>query len=67
MFSPLATFLLQALDPGYLKTDLYKTMPRYQFAPVNLILKDPIYGAYTELFAGLSSEIKPEMTGAWSK
>jgi retinol dehydrogenase 12 len=33
----------------------------------NRILYDPIYGAYTELFAGLSPDVKPEKTGSWSK
>jgi len=27
----------------------------------------PIYGAYTELFAGLSPDVTPETNGAWSK
>jgi hypothetical protein len=42
-------------------------MPRWQLALVNFVLKDAIYGAYTELFAGLSPNIKPEMNGAWGK
>lgn len=67
MLAFLTLFFIKAVDPGFLKTDLYKNMPKWQLAVVGLILKDPIYGAYAELFAGLSSEIKPEMIGAWGK
>lgn len=35
-------------------------------ATLNLLLRPPIYGAYTELFAGLSPEITLQKTGAWS-
>lgn len=28
---------------------------------------EPIYGAYTELFAGLSPDVDIQKTGAWSK
>jgi retinol dehydrogenase 12 len=31
-----------------------------------MISYEPIYGAYTELFAGLSPEITIEQSGAWS-
>ena len=31
------------------------------------MLYQPIYGAYTELFAGLSPDVTEEKTGAWSK
>jgi retinol dehydrogenase-12 len=30
-----------------------------------LVLKEPIYGAYTELYGGLSADITPEKNGAW--
>jgi len=58
---------IKALDPGYLKTDLYRTMPRWQTTIVNHFLHEPIYGAYTELYAGLSPDISLKNTGAWSK
>jgi len=54
-----------ALDPGNLKTDLYRNMPKWQAPIANLVLKDPIYGAYTELYGGLSSDITISNTGAW--
>lgn len=54
-----------ALDPGNLKTDLYQHVPWWQKPIINLILKEPIYGAYTELYAGLSSDVTMEKTGAW--
>ena len=54
-------------DPGNLKTDLYRNMPSWLAFFVNLRLYDPIFGAYTELFGGLSSTITLETTGAWSE
>lgn len=56
-----------SLDPGNLKTNLYRHVPKWQKPIRNLALKDPLYGAYTELFAGLSPEITMEHTGAWSE
>lgn len=41
-------------------------MPRYQRLVARaLALKPPIYGAYTELFCGLSSDLKVEDGWAW--
>lgn len=57
----------QAVDPGMLKTDLWVNTPTWQKVAANLILHDPIYGAYTELYGGLSPEINTDKTGAWSK
>ncbi|CZR69375.1 related to Oxidoreductase, short-chain dehydrogenase [Phialocephala subalpina] len=54
------------LNPGNLDSDLTRTMaavPRF-FAKY-LLLNPPIYGANTELFAGLSSQIALEKTSAW--
>ena len=34
---------------------------------MNLLLHDPIYGAYTELFAGLSTDIKMSNNGDFSE
>lgn len=33
----------------------------------SFLLHEPIYGAYTELFAGLSPEVTASKNGAWSK
>ncbi|RMZ80751.1 hypothetical protein DV738_g2629, partial [Chaetothyriales sp. CBS 135597] len=52
-----------SLDPGNLKTDLYRTIPKWQMPFINLFLKDAIYGAYTELFAGLSPQVQLEHNG----
>ncbi|KAL2063516.1 hypothetical protein VTL71DRAFT_5321 [Oculimacula yallundae] len=52
-----------SVDPGFLKTDLYNNLPRWQAPFVNLILHDSIYGAYTELFAGLSTDISMSNNG----
>jgi hypothetical protein len=58
----------KSLDPGMLKTDLYKDMGRYLYFIVRLIaLKDPIWGAYTELYGGLSTEISTIDNGVWSE
>ncbi|KAG9236436.1 hypothetical protein BJ875DRAFT_227448 [Amylocarpus encephaloides] len=54
-----------SLDPGNLKTDLYKSLPRWQRIVVDRVLKEPIYGAYTELYAGLSIDITMENQGAF--
>lgn len=58
--------IYKAVDPGNLKTDLYKHMPFWQRAIANLVLADPIYGAYSELFAGLSDTIVKN-NGAFSE
>ncbi|KAJ5500465.1 Glucose/ribitol dehydrogenase [Penicillium expansum] len=52
-------------DPGNLKTDLYRNVPLWQMWIVNMILKEPIFGAYTELYAGLSSDISLANNGAF--
>ena len=55
-----------ALDPGNLKTDLYQHLPKFQLAIASaLVLKEPIFGAYTELYGGLSSDITPANNGSW--
>jgi retinol dehydrogenase-12 len=54
-----------SLHPGYLKTGLQKHMPLWQRFAITMLLYPPIYGAYTELFAGLSPDVNMEKTGAW--
>ena len=52
-----------ALDPGNLSTNLYTNMPKWQlFLAKSFALKPAIYGAYTELYAGLSPEVT---SGGW--
>lgn len=50
-----------------LKTDLWVNTPAWQMAIANFVLHEPIYGAYTEIYAGLSPEINMGRTGAWGK
>ncbi|EKD18224.1 uncharacterized protein L3040_007605 [Drepanopeziza brunnea f. sp. 'multigermtubi'] len=54
-----------SLDPGLLKTDLYKHLPWWQGGAINMLLSDPIFGAYTELFAGLSTDISMKNNGSF--
>ena len=42
-------------------------MPRWQSALVGLVLHQPIWGAYTELFCGLSDTISVKDNGAFGK
>ena len=42
-------------------------MSRVAGAVTNLILYDPIFGAYTELYAGLSAEITEEQNASFGK
>jgi NAD(P)-dependent dehydrogenase (short-subunit alcohol dehydrogenase family) len=56
-----------SLDPGNLKTPLYANTPKWQMPFINLVLKDPIYGAYTELFAGFSPEVQMKDSGRFSE
>lgn len=57
-----------ALNPGNLDSDLYRTQTTLgrKFLQ-NTFLYPSIYGAYTELFAGLSPDVKSEHNGSWSK
>ena len=56
----------QALNPGNLKTPLLRHVPAWQMSLVSFFFHAPIYGAYTELFAGLSPEITIDKGGCWS-
>lgn len=52
-----------AIDPGNLDTGLYQNMPKWQlFLAKRVALKPAKFGAYTELFAGLSEDVKG---GSW--
>ncbi|KAL0945043.1 short-chain dehydrogenase [Colletotrichum truncatum] len=54
-----------SLDPGLYMTDLQRTMPRSQKLFVKVFGGEPINGAYTELFAGLSPAITEKDSGGW--
>ncbi|KAH8807806.1 hypothetical protein F5884DRAFT_704123 [Xylogone sp. PMI_703] len=54
-----------SLNPGNLKTDLQRHVPRWQMPIINMLVYPPIYGAYTELFAGLSPDVTLDKSGAW--
>jgi NAD(P)-dependent dehydrogenase (short-subunit alcohol dehydrogenase family) len=57
-----------ALNPGNLKSDLWRTQASVARTILNsFVLHDSIYGAYTEIFAGLSPDINLENSGAWGK
>jgi retinol dehydrogenase-12 len=58
---------VKSLDPGNLKTDLYNQVPWWQMLVINFVLKEPIYGAYTELYGGLSEDIKMENNGTFGQ
>ena len=57
---------MQALNPGYLKTELQRHMTGIQSTIMGFFLQTPIHGAYTELFAGLSPQVTPNKSGAYS-
>ncbi|KIW31665.1 uncharacterized protein PV07_03277 [Cladophialophora immunda] len=52
-------------NPGNLHSDLPRHVPRWGQILMRPLQYDPLYGAYTELFGGLSPEITLEKTGAW--
>lgn len=53
------------LNPGNLKTELQRNVPSWQIPILNLLTHTPIHGAYTELYAGLSPDVTPDLNGAW--
>ena len=57
-----------ALNPGNLSSDLWRTVWTGLVSFLrSYFLWPPIYGAYTELFAGLSPDVSLEKSGAWSE
>ncbi|UKZ80011.1 hypothetical protein TrVFT333_007775 [Trichoderma virens FT-333] len=54
-----------ALNPGNFVTNLQDNMPKLQLAVFKMIASEPINGAYTELFAGLSPSITETNNGGW--
>ena len=57
-----------ALNPGNLRSDLWRTVWSHFVSFLRAyFLFPPIYGAYTQLFAGLSPDVSLEKSGAWSE
>ena len=57
-----------ALNPGNLSSDLYREQGAIiGFLLRHTILHPPVFGAYTEMYAGLSPEVTLERSGEWSK
>lgn len=61
-----------AMNPGNLDSDLYRTMDSQTgfdwistLIFTKTMLYPQVYGAYTELFSGLSPEVTLEKTGSW--
>lgn len=56
-----------ALNPGNLNSDLWRTQGAVMSRVLkSFVLHPPIYGAYTELFAGISPDVTMEKSGEWS-
>jgi NAD(P)-dependent dehydrogenase (short-subunit alcohol dehydrogenase family) len=54
-----------AFNPGNLKTELTRHTPVWQTVFLNPFLYSAIYGAYTELFCGWSSEVTADKNGSY--
>ncbi|KAI1773164.1 NAD(P)-binding protein [Hypoxylon cercidicola] len=54
-----------SLHPGMMKTKLQWNMPAPVSAMMSVVFKGPTYGAFTELYAGFSSEIQSEQNGRY--
>ncbi|KAI2626761.1 short-chain dehydrogenase [Hypoxylon sp. NC1633] len=54
-----------ALNPGSVKTELDRHASSVELLFRKATTYPAIYGAYTELFAGLSDEVTPERSGDW--
>jgi retinol dehydrogenase-12 len=55
------------MHPGMLKTDLARHVSRMVGTVLGWVSWDPIYGAYTELYAGFSKDISMENSGCWGR
>ncbi|KAM5343768.1 hypothetical protein ACJ41O_012305 [Fusarium nematophilum] len=54
------------LNPGNLSSDLYRDQTSFLFRFLTkCLMYPPIWGAYTELYAGLSPDLTLEKTGSW--
>lgn len=54
-----------SLNPGALRTELLRHGAWYERVLARYLFHEPIYGAYTELFAGLSPEVNAARNGAY--
>lgn len=54
-------------NPGHLRSDLYRESGWLFKAAISPVLYPPVYGAYTELFCGLSPAITVEESGKWGE
>ncbi|KAI1498029.1 hypothetical protein F5X99DRAFT_412492 [Biscogniauxia marginata] len=54
-----------SLHPGMLKTELQRHMPAPMREVMGVVFKGPVYGAYTELFAGVSAEVQLKDSGRY--
>lgn len=55
------------INPGNLQSDLYRDQGLGLKLAINLMLYPSVNGAYTALYAGLSSDITVENTGCWGE
>ena len=53
------------MNPGNLKSNLGRHMPRLLTIFFRWISWDPVYGADTELYSAFSRDIKMENSGCW--
>jgi len=60
-----------SVHPGLMRTELQRNMPALGRLMMSLVFKPPVYGAYSELYAGFSHDLKPEHNGghtmAWGR
>ncbi|KAF5017036.1 hypothetical protein F66182_11102, partial [Fusarium sp. NRRL 66182] len=54
-----------SVHPGLMRTELQRNMTIPARVSMKLLFKGPVYGAYSELFAGFSPEIKAEHNGGY--
>ncbi|CAH2356031.1 putative short-chain dehydrogenase/reductase Eribp [[Candida] railenensis] len=54
-----------AVHPGYLASDLQRSLPSPAQKAMGLLLYPPVYGSYTELFATLHPGITVEQNGSY--
>jgi len=53
------------LNPGNLRNEGWKKVDKFTMFFVKHVLFDPVFGAYTQLYAGLSRDITAERNGAY--
>ncbi|KAE8446079.1 hypothetical protein EG329_012587 [Mollisiaceae sp. DMI_Dod_QoI] len=60
-----------SLHPGLMRTELQRHWPLPARVLMNILFKPCVYGAYSELYAGFSPDVKPEQNGghlmAWGR